>query len=282
MSSHFHKDTNNVRFSRIFFTQRNLTSWLSLQSPILSSNMRAFIQINEEGEFSNANCYAAYDGFRQLGWEIAKYRLVESIPSDDPEDVVVGGIGNVRSHLCRLGFEGAKQEMDYPEELRSYLVRKIWESTVEELVKDERLWNVFIKPKEETKKFTGKVVGSIGDFAGLVDHQNPTPIWVSEIVEFRAEWRCFVRYGEVLDARLYKGDWAACLDKSVVLQAIQDFKSAPAAYALDFGLDAKGQTLLVEVNDGHSLGSYGLHPLHYAKFLAARWAQMVGQRDWLA
>lgn len=244
--------------------------------------MKVFIQTNEEGEFSNVNGYAAYDGFRQLGWEIEKYRLVEQIPSDDPEDVVVGGIGNVRSHLKRLGCKTPEMEMDYPEELRPYLGRNIWEGSIEELVKDESKWNVFIKPKAETKKFTGKVVRSLGDFTGLVDPAQPTPVWISEIVDFKAEWRCFVRYAEVLDARLYKGDWSACLDKSVVLQAVADFKSAPAAYALDFGTDADGKTKLVEVNDGHSLGSYGLHPLKYAKFLAARWAQMAGVRDYLA
>jgi hypothetical protein len=37
---------------------------------------------------------------------------------------------------------------------------------------------------------------------------------------------------------------------------------------------------MVEVNDGYALGAYGLMPLAYAKFLAARWAQLAGTEDY--
>jgi hypothetical protein len=56
-------------------------------------------------------------------------------------------------------------------------------------------------------------------------------------------------------------------------------RAAPAAFALDIGCTATGKTV-VEVNDGHSLGAYGLMPLAYAKFLSARWAEMTGGEDY--
>ncbi|WP_312869990.1 ATP-grasp domain-containing protein [Fontibacillus panacisegetis] len=28
---------------------------------------------------------------------------------------------------------------------------------------------------------------------------------MSEIVDFKTEWRCFIRYGQILDIRYYKG-----------------------------------------------------------------------------
>jgi hypothetical protein len=67
----------------------------------------------------------------------------------------------------------------------------------------------------------------------------------------------------------------------VVAQALAAYlPEAPAAFSLDIGLTAAGQTVVVEVNDGHSLGAYGLMPLAYAKFLSARWAEMTGSEDY--
>jgi hypothetical protein len=47
--------------------------------------------------------------------------------------------------------------------------------------------------------------------------------------------------------------------------------SIEIAYSLDFGIDENNIMKLVEVNDGHSLGSYGISAINYAKFLSARW-----------
>ena len=37
--------------------------------------------------------------------------------------------------------------------------------------------------------------------------------------------------------------------------------------------------ILIEVNDGYALGSYGLFYLDYAKLLSARWAELIGIQD---
>ncbi len=68
-------------------------------------------------------------------------------------------------------------------------------------------------------------------------------------------------------------------DPSVVENAVAQFKSAPKGYAIDFGLTDKGETLLIEVNDGYSLGCYGLFDLDYAKLLSARWAELTNTVD---
>lgn len=51
----------------------------------------------------------------------------------------------------------------------------------------------------------------------------------------------------------------------VLRKIIDEYAEAPAAYALDVGLTKDGKAVIVEVNDGYSLGCYGLDPLHYAK-----------------
>ena len=48
---------------------------------------------------------------------------------------------------------------------------------------------------------------------------------------------------------------------------------------MDFGVTADGRTLMIEVNDGYSLGCYGLLYLDYAKLLSARWAELTDTYD---
>jgi hypothetical protein len=242
--------------------------------------MKAYIQTDKLGNFYNVNAYVANDGFQTLGWETKKYFSVDEIIDNDPESLIVGGIGNVRKRLREFGIIGPLNEIDYPKELENYLGRKVWTSTIEEIFNDDQNWNIFIKPKKETKKFVGKVIKGYKDFIGLVDRDNPTEIWCSEIVHFKTEWRCFIRYGEILDIRQYKGVWDSKLDLEVIKNAVEDFKSSPASYALDFGIDEDNKMKLVEVNDGHSLGTYGISAINYAKFLSARWAELTKTKDY--
>jgi hypothetical protein len=242
--------------------------------------MKAYIQTDKYGNYYNVNAYVANEGFQSLGWETQKYFTVDEIEDLDPESLIVGGIGNVRKRLKQFGIEKPLSEIDYPKDLEKYLGRKVWTSTIEEIIKDDKNWNIFIKPKKETKKFVGKVIKEYKDFIGLVVKDSPTEIWCSEIVNFKTEWRCFIRYGEILDIRQYKGVWDSKLDLDVIKNAVEDFKNAPASYALDFGIDENNTMKLVEVNDGHSLGTYGISATNYAKFLSARWAELTKTKDY--
>lgn len=242
--------------------------------------MKAYIQTDKTGNFYNVNAFIANEGFELLGWETQRYFLVDEIADNDPETLIVGGIGNVRKRLKNLGIDKSLNEIDYPTELTKYLGRKVWASTIEELFDNEKDWNVFVKPKNETKKFVGRIVKEYKDFIGLIDKDNPTEIWCSEIVNFKTEWRCFIRYNSILDIRQYKGVWDSTLDLNIIQNAVNDFSNSPSAYALDFGVDENNNMKLVEVNDGHSLGSYGISSINYAKFLSARWAELTKTKDY--
>jgi len=243
--------------------------------------MKAYIQANKNGEFYNVNAFIAFEGFTSLGWEIIKFYNINEIKENNPEDVVVGGIGNVRKRLEILGIKRSQGEIDYPSSLSGYFGRKIWTTTIQQLFENKQDWNVFVKPKDITKKFAGKVVSEYKDYIGLIEQNEDTNIWCSEIVDFITEWRCFIRYGEILDIRYYKGAWDSKLDLGVIKSAVNDFIDAPVAYGLDFGIDREGNMKLVEVNDGHSLGTYGIAPINYAKFLSARWSELTGTTDYL-
>ncbi len=242
--------------------------------------MKAYIQTDKSGEFYNVNAFIANEGFKHFGFETEKFYRIEEINDENPENVIVGGIGNVRKRLEILGITRNQNEIDYPIELQKYLGRRIWKSTLETILAEQK-FNIFIKPDIETKKFAGKVFKNELDFIGLIDENSPTKVLCSEIINFNAEFRCFIRYKEILDIRRYKGDWNKAINLEIVKNAISDFKTQPNSFALDFGITDDNKTVLVEVNDGHSLGSYGISSQNYAKFLSARWSQLTNTTDYL-
>lgn len=238
--------------------------------------MRVFIQ-NKEGEkFHNENFFKAYLGFHEMGLETVTFSNNKELRESNPEDVVVGYVGTVRGRLRDFGI--TTPDIDYPDELTKYLGRKIWKSQINTVNNNPELWPVFVKPIED-KKFTGVVVRSAKDLIGCGSCYENAECLCSEIVSFVAEWRVFVRYGRIIDVRPYKGDWRVHFDPGVIENAVKEFKTAPKGYAIDFGLTDDGRTLLVEVNDGYALGSYGLFYPDYAKLLSARWAELTGTTD---
>lgn len=239
--------------------------------------MKAYIQTNKEGDFHNVNAYIASVGFNSLGFEVVKYFDANDVLNSEKDAIFVGGIGMVRRRLAHLGIE-KQDEIEYPIELRKFLKRRVWKSTLQEIIRKDKV-DIFVKPVR-TKLFTGKVIRGFKDYIGL-NYEEEVAVWCSEVVDIVTEWRCFVRYEELLDVRYYKGKWDSRLNIAVVQEAIEVYDSQPASYCLDFGVDSKGEHYLIEVNDGHSLGTYGMGAISYAKFLSARWAELTQTEDYL-
>ena len=238
--------------------------------------MTVYIRSREDGIPYNCNMMNAYCGFREMGFEIRTFHNNEVLCESRREDVVVGCVDVVRSRLYDFGITAP--DVDYPDELRKYLGRRIWTAKMSEINNDPDKWPVFIKPVEE-KQFTGVVVRSAKDLIGCGIAGVDQDILCSEVVDIVAEWRVFVRYGKILDVRPYRGDWRKHFDPGVIENAVNDYMNAPAGYSADFGLTADGRTLLIEVNDGYALGCYGLFYIDYAKLLSARWAELTGTGD---
>ncbi|MDT8718817.1 ATP-grasp domain-containing protein [Clostridium sp. 19966] len=238
--------------------------------------MKVYIHKKSNGQFSSHNNYADYEGFSEMGFEVVPYGNFSEINDMELCDIVDNDVDDVRNALNK--FNIVTPEIDYPAELEKYLGRKIWRSKISEIANNVDKMNVFIKPVED-KKFTGVVVGSIRDLMGCGTLEEDTDIFCSQVVNFVAEWRCFVRYGEILDVRPYRGDWRMHYDSRVIEGAVRDYATQPNGYSIDFGVTEKGETLLIEVNDGYALGFYGLNHLSYAKLLSARWAQLTGTED---
>lgn len=227
-------------------------------------------------EVLNENCFAAFAGFSLMGWEVIFYDSKEQPQNLLRSDVVVGYISHVKQALKNLDIT-PPTEIDYPEELTPYYGRKLWKSTLHTVYNSPEMWPVFVKPVLG-KQFNGVLVKSLTDMVGI-GAQEDREIWCSEPVNFVSEYRCFVRYGKVIDARRYKGDFKQFPDFNIVENCLKDFKNPPAAFTLDFGVTEDEKSLLIEVNDGYAMGAYGLNPLDYAKMISARWHEMVGLPD---
>lgn len=243
--------------------------------------MKVFIQKKAGGkEWLNVNSYQAADWFDTLGYEVVPFQEVEDIVGLEVDTPVVGGIGNVKKALERLG-KTPPAPIDIPERLSKYAHRKIWTTTLGDIHVNEDKWPVFIKPLCEGKRFTGHVIKNFVDIIKTSGTPMDLPIMVSEVVSWQSEYRCFILEGKIVDVRRYAGalNWYPdVLKVQFMVDAYGD--EAPAAYSLDVGrmVDSKAQTwdtALVEANDGYSLGTYGLPAHMQVKMILARWKEMT-------
>jgi hypothetical protein len=239
--------------------------------------MHLYIEEMKLGNYANISFYTALEAYYNMGFEVTTVSDWESLEIKD-DNIFLGSIAYMHQALKKMGIP-LPNSNDYPLSLRKFLKREVWTSTINTIAANPEDWGVFVKPKTEKKKFVGRLIQSTKDLVSCGDLEDDTEIWVSDPINFVAEWRVFVRYGRVLSVRPYKGNWRANFDPTIIEEAIASFENPPAAYALDFGLTDKGEFALVEFNDGYSLGSYGLFYIDYAKLLSARWAEITKQQD---
>jgi hypothetical protein len=226
-------------------------------------------------KFVDHNVYCAWNGFTLLGYKCVPFTYKQMEHLDlDKDSIVVGYIRTVTKAFEYLGVP-RPIEVSIPPELMKYAGRKVWESTLGDIRKDDL--EVFIKPLEGHKIFTGHVRSN--NTANLMQTAmlpNDTKVLCSEVVDFITEYRGFVLNGKLIGLKNYTGDFTKMVDATRIKKAIKDYVSAPVAYSIDFGLTSGDQNLLVEVNDAFALGSYGLNHIDYANMIQVRWDEIVG------
>ncbi len=221
---------------------------------------------------------AAYCGFRELGEGVEWFSDRDAI-APGREDIVVGSVRDMQMIFSRFGV--TLPVIEYPSELTPYFGRRLWtEPSLRRLIGEGRT-NIFIKPAAGMKLFNGRVIRTENDY-GRLSFTEDCAVLCSEVVDIHSEWRCYVRHGRLLAIKHYCGDPFLMPDRTFVDRVIAAYTTAPAGYAVDIGVTetAEGRSnLVVEVNDGYSLGVYGIFPLPYAKLLASRYAQLMGFAD---
>lgn len=195
----------------------------------------------------------------------------------NPETLVVGDVTVVLRALKYLGINDFNQN-SYPKSLASFYHRTIWESSVKkmtnELYNGEFVTSVFVKPKYDTKKFTGFVLDTLDDLRMFKGASRGTILYCATPVTWLSEYRVYVLNGEIVGIGHYEGDKAVELDMNVIEEAIQVLEKSDektVAYGIDFGVLGNGKTALIEWNDAFSLGNYGLSQKLYTDLIMARW-----------
>lgn len=198
------------------------------------------------------------------------------------DDLFFGTINLYRKVFRDLGVKEPKVP-DYPEQLKQWMNRKVYTTTIHEFRKTldfkESVGNVekyFIKPLK-TKLFTGFVCSSsveLEKFRG--DISRDTEIYVSQSVYFDNEFRVYVHNKKILDVIRYEGRWDShplnCDEVHDMVSSIVDHM--PVSFSMDVGMDG-GMVVLIECNDGYALGNYGLPPKEYFNMLRDRWLEII-------
>jgi hypothetical protein len=198
-----------------------------------------------------------------------------------PECLVAGETSVITKALKQLYVEPPPPNT-YPEALQHLLKRKIWQSTLKEVLYDLDSnpfhTGVFVKPKDTAKKFTGCVLNSLSDTYLLKGASLQTPVFCAETVYWLTEYRVFVVNSQIAGIKHYWGDEGIPLNLNEVEEAIKHFETSPErtnGYGIDFDVLQNGETALIEWNDGYALGSYKLDDELYTNLIIARWEEMM-------
>lgn len=256
-----------------------------------------YLQFNDRGKFEPEEQALVeylgegnYTGFYKKHFLRDRFQITK-------DDFISGDIDVMFHAMKRLGIEYSYN--DYPESLKPYLYRKIWEDELgnirREIFAEGHLKNpIFIKPKDKLKRFTGFVCETIDDLCYCNKAGNQTKIWCSEPVTFVSEFRCYLRKkwpgfkiseGRVLTfgsfKKNYNRDDYLKIAEFVTKLPFEVTSQLPSACALDFGILSTGEVALIEVNDAFSLGLYTAcngtnesYKANYCECLIQRWEEL--------
>jgi len=215
---------------------------------------------------------SAYMGFKERQVSTIFFEEIEEVPLNK-NNIVVSFVEETIQHLENLGVV-VPRVMNIPKEIESYAQRSIRRITMGEYRKAHYL-PTFIKPDFKPKSFQAGVITKESSIEFFKDVKDDEQIMTSEVVDLVSEFRGYVVDRELKGMHLYQGDFRKYPDFKVVEQAIKDFKSQPRGYSIDFGVTEKGDTVLIECNDGFSLGNYGLRADLYTNLLIKRWIELT-------
>ena len=143
--------------------------------------MKVYIESTKDYEPCNYNFFCAYQGYREMGFETVKFHDFSELKKSAKEDIVVGYVDTVRRRMADFGI--CTPEIDYPDELKSYLGRNIWRTKLSRVTDFPEKWPVFVKPVED-KKFAGVLVRSPSDLIGCGTYGEDPEVYCSDPVAF--------------------------------------------------------------------------------------------------
>lgn len=190
-----------------------------------------------------------------------------------------GGVNWTLEAFRQAGIKAPAHD-PYPEKAHFALGRRVWKenSLLAALALPRPL---FIKPADSWKRFTGFVIDFYADVRDIrfQGYSRSRPVWCSEPVHIAAEYRVYVLNDQVSSIQPAPGNpsTAPGPDAEVINGIASVLAGKRQGYVFDVGVLAEsGETILVEVNDGFSMGAYGDVPIGtYFDLLAASWRQLL-------
>lgn len=203
-----------------------------------------------------------------------KLEDIENLSSIYSDYVPVGSVEFIEQFSIRFSIE-LRASNTYPIEIRDYLGRDIWETTLGEA----KLYTypVFIKP-EAMKKFTGFVYGIDTPEQDFLDAPDSTKVYCSLPIEFVSEYRYYINGNTILGFGRYdqsETENAPEPDLSIVNECIERLNLG-RPFSLDLGVLSNGNTVLVEYHEFYALGLYdkALSPEVYSNLLYDSWKSL--------
>ena len=234
-----------------------------------------YIQAVNKFPFDDWAC-DAYLGWRDNGANIKLYEDINDVPANK-YSIVVGCIEDTTQWFRNANIP-IPGPMTMPEELRKYARREINILPLGDALQISR-YPFFIKPYSTLKQFWYGIIKCDADKIHFnKDIPLDSTVLISEVVPMDAEYRCYIIDGKIIGVHYYLGDFKLYPDVNLVEKMIEDYTKAPRAYCIDVAVQKEtGNTILVECNDGWSLGNYGLPPKLYVRFLTTRWREIITQ-----
>lgn len=195
--------------------------------------------------------------------------LYDELSNLEEDDYIPVGTVEFVKEYSRIKNITLPDNISYPIELVNFLNRSIWQSSYA-MVKDYQ----FVKPKN-TKVFTGAIKKDITE---TVDDDEP--VWVSDSMIFTAEFRFYIIDKEIVGYSRYDdGNDNDDISPNVntVKQMVAEYTESPIGYSIDVGI-VYDKTVLVEVNDGWSLGLYPWGTMtndKYVELITKRWCEII-------
>ncbi len=217
--------------------------------------------------------------FRARQANIIFFEEIDEVPVNKM-NIVIGCIETTNKYFEKLGLS-PKMALNIPKEIQKYAKRGIKYTNMKDFRDNAKGYietnnGTFVKGNGKAKVFVPGVIKNEEQVRLFFrDVSDDEPILLSEPVNFISEYRTYVCNGEILGIKHYLGDFFIFPNPEVIKNAIKDYISAPVGYVIDFGITDKGETLLVEINDGFCIGNYGLEDNKYVKLLCARWLELM-------
>lgn len=217
--------------------------------------------------------YTAYQGFNERKTKVVLFNDIDKVPVSK-YNFLVAGIEETQKYLAKLNIIPVRG-LNIPEELESFAGRKVSVMTLESFIRDAEV-PVFVKPHTELKEFPAGVITIAENKRIFLGGYEPdTLCQTSTIIDIASEYRGFVINKELKSLNRYFGDFIHYPDVSIINKAISMYTNAPIGYTIDFCVTTDNKTLLVECNDGWSIGSYGCDSRIYTDLLVRRWMEII-------